>query len=46
MPTPVISQPINSAFEPATEAMFCGRLKMPEPIIELITNAVSAVRPI
>ena len=46
MPMPVISQPISRACEPATAAMFCGRLKMPEPIMELITSAVSAVRPI
>ena len=46
MPTPVISQPISRACDPATAAMFCGRLKMPEPIIELMTSAVSAARPI
>ena len=26
--------------------MFCGRLKMPEPIIELMTNAVRDNSPI
>ena len=46
MPTPVMSQPISRAFDPATAAMFCGRLKMPEPIIELMTNAVRDNSPI
>ena len=46
IPMPVINQPISKACEPATAAIFCGRLKMPEPIIELITSAVSATKPI
>lgn len=46
MPTPVISQPMVMASAPATAAIFCGKLKIPEPIIELSTKAVSEINPI
>lgn len=42
MPTPVIAQPITIAPAPAPDAMFCGSEKMPLPIIEPITSAVSS----
>jgi hypothetical protein len=41
MPTPVISQPINTAAAPAPDAMFCGSENTPLPIIDPITSAVS-----
>jgi len=41
MPTPVINQPIRIAPAPALAAMFCGRLKMPLPIIEPTTRAIN-----
>ena len=46
MPTPVTPQPISTARAPATSAMFCGRLKIPAPTMELNTSAVRDQRPI
>jgi hypothetical protein len=42
MPTPLISQPISTAPAPAPAAVFCGNAKMPLPIIEPTTMAVSS----
>ena len=41
-PTAVIAHPIRTAPTSALAAMFCGREKMPPPIIEPTTRAVSA----
>ena len=46
IPEPVIAQPVSKASALATAAIFCGRLKIPEPIIELSTSAVSDTNPI
>lgn len=40
MPAAVIAQPIMIASGPAPAAVFCGRLKTPEPTIDPMTNAV------
>ena len=34
MPTPAMSHPVSIAPGPATEPMFCGSAKMPEPTVE------------
>ncbi|MNV98820.1 hypothetical protein D3C71_1941170 [compost metagenome] len=44
MPTAVIAQPIRIAPASALAAMFCGREKIPPPIIEPTTNAINALR--
>ncbi|MNS51892.1 hypothetical protein D3C72_845910 [compost metagenome] len=44
MPTAVIPQPISTAPTSARAAMFCGSEKIPPPIIEPTTNAISAPR--
>ena len=36
MPTPAMNQPINMAPGPAADAMFWGRAKIPEPMVEPI----------
>jgi len=43
MPTAVIAQPINTAPTSARAAMFCGREKIPPPIIDPTTKAIRAL---
>ena len=42
MPTAVMAQPMRMAPTSALAAMFCGREKMPPPIMDPTTSAVSA----
>ncbi|MNH09043.1 hypothetical protein D3C81_1168580 [compost metagenome] len=44
MPTAVMPQPINTAPTSARAAMFCGNEKIPPPIIDPTTSAISAPR--
>ncbi|MNH23886.1 hypothetical protein D3C76_1077470 [compost metagenome] len=44
MPTAVIPQPISTAPTSARAAMFCGKEKIPPPIIEPTTRAINAPR--
>lgn len=44
MPTAVIAQPIMMASGRAPAAIFCGRLKTPDPTMEPMSSAVSAPR--
>ena len=45
MPMPVITHAMITAITEADAAMFCGRLKMPPPIIAETTRAASAITP-
>ena len=45
IPTPVTTHAMMTAITPAPCAMFCGRLKMPPPIIALTTSAAKGMTP-
>ena len=41
MPTPAMTQPVSIAPGPATEPIFCGRAKMPEPRVDPMMRETS-----
>ncbi len=45
IPMPVITQAMTTAASAALWAMFCGRLKMPPPIMAETTSAASEITP-